>query len=123
MKGLHEAMGQDLGWFSRNMLRDRPYTGQAHTCTGMRGSQEISGITFRDMRDAYIRACCMSAPDTPLLHDEACKGEHAAICENDIYELDWEHIDPVAVIQNMSCEIEKMMGIYPNIPKEPPCKT
>lgn len=33
----------------------------------------------------------------------------------DVYKLDLSNIDPIAVAQNMSCEIEKMMGIFPNV--------
>ncbi len=35
---------------------------------------------------------------------------------NDIYECE-DDIDPLAVMQNMSCEMERRMGIYPNVPK------
>lgn len=33
----------------------------------------------------------------------------------DIYKINWNDIDPMAIIQNLGCEIEKMMNIYPNI--------
>lgn len=33
----------------------------------------------------------------------------------DVYKINWKDIDPIAITQNLSCEIEKMMGIYPNI--------
>jgi hypothetical protein len=36
----------------------------------------------------------------------------------DVYKLDLSKIDPMAVSQNLSCEIEKMMGIFPNINKK-----
>lgn len=38
----------------------------------------------------------------------------------DVYKIDWSKINPLAIAQNLSCEIEKMMGIYPNIPKNEP---
>jgi hypothetical protein len=50
------------------------------------------------------------------LYDEATKGEAAAICENDLYGWDLNKLDPMAVAQNLACEIEKIMGIYPNVP-------
>jgi len=85
--------------------RQRAYDGQPWTETGERGRTEIKGITMRDLRDCYIRACFdssdISAPDYP----------------KSIFDLDWEHIDPLAVCQNMLCWVEKYMGIYPNIPK------
>lgn len=109
-----------------NMQRDRPYTGQPHTVEGVRGSHVISGITFRDLRDAFIRAYITSVPNfkngsmEPLepnytLSQEAKKGPDAVLCENDIYTLVGD-LDPMALCQNLSIEIEKLMGIYPNLP-------
>jgi hypothetical protein len=31
-------------------------------------------------------------------------------------EINFNDIDPLAIAQNLTCEIEKMMGIYPNVP-------
>lgn len=33
----------------------------------------------------------------------------------DVYKIDFTKVDPIAICQNLSCEIEKMMGIFPNI--------
>lgn len=111
---LWDKIETDLGMNSHNMRRDRPYSGQPHTITGQRGSTEIRGITFRDLRDAYIRAWCQSmGVENPAHYAESEKGEDAVLCENDIYQLKGDY-DPMAVLQNLSCEIEKMMGIYPN---------
>ncbi len=85
--------------------RQRPYDGQLWTDTGERGKTEIKGITFRDLRDCFIRACydssSMEAKDYP----------------KSVHNLDWEHIDIIAVCQNMACWVEKYMGIFPNLPK------
>lgn len=35
----------------------------------------------------------------------------------DVYKINWDNIDPLAVCKNLMVEIEKMMGIYPNIVK------
>lgn len=105
----------DLGMNDTSMKRDRPYNGQAHTDTGQRGATKIKGITFRDLRDCYIRAFALSAGvQFPGLHDQACRGEDAQLSENDVYGIG-DDVDPIAVLQHMSCEIEKLMGIYPNI--------
>lgn len=117
----------DLGHYDHNMSRSRPYNGQPHTDTGIRGATEVKGITFRDLRDCFIRAYILShypyvgntlEPLQPnmALREEAVKGEHAVICEADIYNLKGD-IDPIAVFQNFSCEVEKIMGIYPNVPE------
>ena len=107
----------DLGHNDMNMNRDRPYFGQAHTTTGIRGTTEIKGITFRDLRDCFIRAIYLSASHLDEeLYDEADKGEDAALCENDLYKLDLNKLDPMAICQNLTCEVERIMGIFPNIP-------
>lgn len=130
MTDLHHTWDQiahDLGWHDHSMRRDRPYNGQPHTCTGDRGATEIKGVTFRDLRDCFIRAYAMSHeyygsgsidPIQPnaAISDEARKGEAAAICENDIYGLVGT-VDPMAVVQNLCCEVERIMGIFPNVPR------
>ena len=91
-----------------NMTRSRSYSGQPHTIEGIRGSRQIQGISLRDLRDCYIRAFCLSdGVDHPIHHQEALKGEHAVLCENDIYEL---NVDPMAVLQNLMCELERLMN-------------
>lgn len=109
----------DLGENDCNMRRSRPYTGQPWTDTGIRGATEIRGITFRDLRDAYIRAMCLSSgggsPKDAALYDEANKGELATLSAADVFTIDAD-LDPIAVFQNLSCEVEKLMGIWPNVP-------
>lgn len=119
MSEFNEMWGRiedDLDMNATAMRRDRPYAGQPHTCTGQRGATEVRGVTFRDLRDCYIRAYIQCAGDQfPGLCEQAEKGERAQLCENDIYRI--EDVDPMAVFQNMSCEIERLMGIYPNLPR------
>ena len=85
-------------------MSDRPYNGQPHTNTGERGKQEVSGVTFRDIRDCFVIACFKAS------------GLDIEDYPESLYKLPWDEMDPLAVFQNMSCEIEKRMGIYPNIP-------
>lgn len=121
MNPLDALWGQiehDLGFNEHNMRRDRSYNGQPHTDTGERGRTEVKGITFRDLRDCFIRAVFLSAHHVkPAHYDEAVKGEEAVLCENDLYGWNWNELDPMAVFQNLSCEVERLMGIYPNVPK------
>jgi hypothetical protein len=127
---IFDQVAHDLGWNDHSMRRDRPYNGQPHTQTGERGATEIKGITFRDLRDCFIRAVLLSTGAETIgdknmrpLYEEACKGENAAICENDVYGFNLDKLDPIAICQNLSIEVEKLMGIYPNVPalewKEP----
>lgn len=132
-----DRIGESMGWHDHNMNRDRPYSGQAHTDEGERGKTEVKGITFRDLRDCFIRAVILSTggsnyqPRTgnsiednkiksriESLYREAEKGDRAALCSDDLYGWDLDKIDPMAIAQNLSCEVERIMGIFPNIPKE-----
>jgi hypothetical protein len=99
-----------------SMKRDRPYDGQPWTDHGVRGRIEIKGITFRDLRDAYVRAWFLASGHVSSeKYEEAQKGENANLSENDLFGWNLDKVDPVAVAQNLSCEIERLMGIFPNV--------
>lgn len=99
------------------MWRTRPYDGQFHTDAGPRGKVEVHGLTMRDIRDCFVRAVCLSASHVvPHLYDEADKGENAILSDTDLHDIDMTKVSIVAVQQNLTCEIEKMMGIFPNLP-------
>ena len=94
----------ESGSYLETLDRERPYDGQPHTDLGERGKQIVSGVTMRDIRDACIRAFFLSSG---LPKDEYTET---------VFDLDLGNMDPVAVTQNLTCEIEKMMRIYPNLP-------
>jgi len=82
--------------------RKRPYKGQPWTTDGERGKTEVHGITLRDVRDCLILALnntCPKKVDPP----------------QSVQDLDLAHADLEALSQNLSCWIERYMGIYPNI--------
>lgn len=85
--------------------RDRPYDGQPHTDHGERGRTEVRGVTFRDLRDCFIRGCY----DASGLPPSEWPGR--------VHDLPWDDMDIVAVAQNMSCWVERYMGIFPNVPR------
>lgn len=85
--------------------RDRPYDGQAHTDHGTRGATKVEGLTYRDVRDCFIRACYESS-GLPI---EEWPGT--------VYDLPWHQMDIIAVAQNLTCNMEKYQGIYPNVPR------
>lgn len=118
MNDFISMLTDELGLRNHNMERNRPYTGKPWRSSGIRGSQKIEGITFRDLRDCFIRAICLSAgansEKNMAYYREAEKGERAALCEADIYELDGE-VGFMPVFSNMLCEVEKLMDIFPNI--------
>lgn len=81
--------------------RNRPYNGQRHTDNGERGTQEVSGVTMRDIADC-LRIALFESCGSP----ENVKS---------VYDLDIGKCDAIAIEQNLTCNIEKMMNIYPNI--------
>jgi len=100
------ACADTQGSGAYSLDRNRPYDGQSHTDTGIRGKQEISGVTMRDVADCVVLAFL------------ACAGmERECPIRDDLYSIeDMNELDPGAVVQNTTCNIERMMGIYPNIP-------
>lgn len=91
----------------------RPFTGQKHTCQGERGRAEVRGIRFRDLADCVVKAFIDS---TPEVSDELReRADDGTLNYNDLYTLDSSEMDPIALIQNISCRVEKAMKIYPNI--------
>lgn len=83
----------------------RPYDGQPHTDHGERGKTEVKGLTFRDLRDCFMKACYLSS------------GLEPKDWPGTVYDLPWKDMDIIAVAQNLSCEVERFMGIYPNVPR------
>ena len=105
-KELEFIMKEAQGSSGFSMERDRPYDGQPHTDDGIRGKTVVEGLTMRDVADCivlgFLSSTGIEMPSNPI-HD-------------DMYKINLENIDPGAVIQNALCHIEKMMGIYPNVP-------
>lgn len=126
--------------------RERPYNGQSWTDEGERGKTEVRGLTMRDIRDCLIKAMLISSPSDEYLNQiDKCwdfsvelkkptqylldrQNEPDFICTKvelgtwrpqDVYKINWDNIDPLAIAQNLTCEIEKMMGIFPNLPDMP----
>lgn len=97
-------------------LRDRPYDGQSHTDAGLRGKTLVEGLTMRDIADCYYRAILHSSGDTEL-NKLADSDDIEQIKRTIWHDVNWTAIDPVAVQQNLTCNIEKMMGIFPNVPE------
>ena len=116
MSRLGDVIDEVTGAHFGDLFRARPYDGQPHTDLGERGKQEVHGITMRDLRDCFIRAVALSSGPGPL-YEEACRGESAHISENDLYGVNWSEMDIIAVQKNLTCEVEKLMGIFPNVPQ------
>ena len=99
------------GFDDHGMDRNRPYNGQPHTDQGARGQTLVTGLTFRDVCDCYVLGFLRATGRSSL-------AESGTATYNDVYEAATQDpsFDPLAAMQNMSCEMEKRMGIYPNVP-------
>ena len=97
-----------------NIDSERPFDGQYHTFFGERGKTEIERIRFRDLADciatAFVRVCDQDDSVEDCL-------ENRAYPYSRLFSLETAGIDPIAFIQVVSCEVEKAMGVFPNIPK------
>lgn len=92
--------------YSNLCNRDRPYIGQPHTFTGVRGTDLVQGITMRDVYDCVGVALGICA--SGKLHDRYEEGR--GFSTEDLYSVPnqaWTKIDPVAIMQAVCLEIEK----------------
>lgn len=87
----------------------RPYDGQPWTDQGERGRVFVNGLTFRDIMDCFVIGWLEASGRSGLL-------ETGDASYNDMYGHDDSNIDPLAVAQEMTCAIEKRMGLWPNWP-------
>ncbi len=91
--------------------RERPYNGQPQTATGERGRQMVEGLTMRDVADCFVIGWLTADGRSDL-------AESGQATAGDIYgEAPTKDIDPLAAMQSMLCEMERRMGIFPNIPR------
>lgn len=99
---------------------NRPVTGQPHTTGGIRGMTEVRGIRFRDLADCIVKAWIDAAGHTiedDALRDELRdRAEDGTLNYNDVFKLECGDVDPLALVQCVCVRVEKMMGIYPNVP-------
>ncbi len=98
---------------------NRPFTGQAHTENGERGKTEVRGIRFRDLADCIVKAFVNSAPNenNDELDELRRRADDGTLNYNDLYRLDLSEMDPLALVKNVCCRVEKAMGIFPNLPR------
>jgi len=100
---------------------ERPFTGQPHTTNGVRGQTEVKGLRFRDIADCVVKAWIDAAghtiEDEELWDELRRRADDGTLNYNDVYKIECGDVDPLALMQNVTCRIEKAMGIFPNIPK------
>jgi len=76
---------------------------------------KVEGLTFADINECYYLAIMDSADDDIARKAMAKWEKTKEINPNFVYKLNWEHIDPIAIRQNLDCWIERKMEIFPNI--------
>ncbi len=110
--------------------RDRPFdVTNPNSESGTRNYVYLGqGITIRDLSDALVRAIAASQTNIskhdPKEHDdirerlrnEAGLGEDAVIPRRELRYIKTEDLCLTVIINQFECEIEKLLGIYPNIP-------
>lgn len=89
--------------------RKRPYNGQPHTDQGKRGKTKVKGLTMRDVMDCFVMGYLGA-------NNMSEKVENGSWRYNDVYKSNDFEADPIAIGQGLMVNIEKMMGIFPNIP-------
>lgn len=105
---------------------ERPFTGQPHTDQGERGKAEVCGLRFRDLADCAVRALAdisladVMREDMGRADKIAQSIEDGTLNYNDLYDIVPEDIDPIALVQCITCRVEQFMGIFPNIPGRDP---
>jgi len=105
------------------ILKDVMHDPQPHTMLGIRGQQEIK------LKKIHIAECFLrgmleggtyynldkNGKLTNRIDVEKLEYHHLI---DIIYEVEWmKDFDPVAIIQCAGCHLEKVLGIYPNVPK------
>ena len=106
-----------------DLLNDLRHDPQPHTILGERGQQEMK---LKDIQicECFLRGMLDGATYYALDEDDNLtnnipteKLEYHHLIDI-IYKVKWlENFDPVAVVQCASVHLEKVLGIYPNVPK------
>jgi len=106
-----------------DIINDVMHSGQPHTILGIRGQQEmklkeiqIAECFLRGMLDgATYYSLDKNGNLTNRIETEKLEYHHLI---DIIYKVEWlKDFDPVAVVQCAGCHLEKILGIYPNVPK------
>lgn len=105
------------------IINEAMHTPQPHTILGQRGQQEIR-LKNIQIAECFLRGMLDGATYYNLTKDgkltnaiDVEKLEYHHLIDL-IYKVEWlKDFDPVAVVQCASCHMEKVLGIYPNVPK------
>jgi hypothetical protein len=73
---------------------------QDHTFPGKRGDTLVEGVTYRDVYEAVQVGINRAAGESD---------------DNDVFNINMDDLDPVAIAQNTCVNVEQRQGIYPNV--------
>ena len=106
-----------------DILEDVKHSGQPHTIGGIRGQQvmtlkeiQIAECFMRGMLDGGTHYSLDKKGNlTNRIPTEKLEYHHLIDL---IFSVEWlESFDPLAIVQCAGCHLEKVLGIFPNVPK------
>lgn len=108
-----DAEGNDISF--GEMLDDVIHQPQPHTILGKRG-QQIIKLKNIELCECFLRGMLDGGTKYDgKLPTEKMNYHHMIDL---VFEVEWlVDFDPVAIMQSASCHMEKVLGIYPNVPK------
>lgn len=100
------------------MSRLRPHTGEQGRFHMPRSATWVNGLNIRDIQDAYVRAVCRCSTDQDLI-ENAARGVAATLHANHLFMIDPDKLDLLEVQRALGEELERLLGIFPNVQGEP----
>ena len=108
LKNLEDTLNRTTG---ASVDPERPFG--AHTEQGERGQEKVT-IRMRDIADCFVIGAGLASGAGGAYY-------RAKMARSTITNFTKLTIDPLAVMQNMLCEIERRIGIFPNLPGRNSC--
>ncbi len=108
---------------NKSASRGREYNGQPWTTNGIRGKHIVTGLTERDILDCVALSLLLLGGSEEhaekVIEFKKDVNGKANWSWNDLYsdKLDYNKMDPVALLQNIGCFMEMYQGIFPNTPE------
>lgn len=100
----------------REVIREILDSGSKFFSTTERTMDEENEASFRDLYDCLVRALCHCCYDQ-MSDAQKEQLEQDEFNISDIFNFDLNAADPIAILQTLCVEVEKTLGIYPDVPK------
>ena len=115
-------MSDKENWLN-DIINETMHAGQPHTILGERGQQEMK-LKEIQICECFLRGMLEGGTyywfdkdgnELDRVRPEILDYHHLIDL---IFKVKWrENFDPVAIVQCAGCHLEKVLGIYPNVPK------